>query len=102
MAARLNVSAWDAASLILVACLIVLTIGVEYVLPMTQASAMAPKLSKRLGVPRESVEKEVYASLNEGLACRIAVRAVPLLALGVLLAVRIARDQHRKSPERSG
>jgi hypothetical protein len=85
----------------LLAIPIALTVGVECVLPMTQASAMAPELSRRFGLPREAVEEELYVLLNEGLGRRIAVRTGPLLALGVWVAVRVAKGRQREGSEPS-
>lgn len=90
---------WDFALLVVVGLMIVMATSVEVLVPYTQTDAVAPELSRRLGVPEERVREELSEvlsdRLSEGEGRWVVLRAMPLCIVGALIAIRMVHDWHR-------
>ena len=88
-------SFWTIAMLIVVMATIVLTIGLEYVLPLAQAEVVTDELAAKAGISKAEFSNLMVRTLGDSFWCRATIRTIPLGVLAVLLIVKYA--QERKS-----
>lgn len=89
----------DVAMLAIVVVTLVWTVGFEFGDPAFRASALAPDLSAKLGIPEAQIRTELRASLSKWVERRILFRSLPLCALAGLLVLRSALERRRAPSE---